>query len=229
MIILVPTCKAYSDAWVPFQALRKKFWPDCKYPVYIVTDELPQSGLPVGSYVVMDKDYGWCWNLRQSIIKYEREEFVLVLQEDFFFNAAVDNRLVDSALEVLKQDPRAAMVRLMPCPGPNRPFNDDFGIIDYETPYRVSCQATIWRKEPLIRILNQMPTNGTAAHFEIEGSKVKLANWNFYAAYVKHRDRFSYFVSAISRGQWNPQAVQFCKDNDIPIDTSRRPIEGRPS
>ena len=38
--ILILSCDKYSDAWDPFFALFRKFWPDCPYKVYLATNEL---------------------------------------------------------------------------------------------------------------------------------------------------------------------------------------------
>jgi len=73
----------------------------------------------------------------------------------------------------------------------------------------------------ILQIVDPSPTS-----FEIDGSRVLLANWNFYAAHRQLPFRFPYLVSAISRGQWNPDAIKLCEANNIPIDASRRPIEG---
>jgi len=130
MIILVPSCLAYSDAWGPFSALKKKFWSDCEYPTHLVTDSVVSKDHGFGSIISTGSDLGWCRNLLSAVKKFEVEDFILVLQEDFFFSSKVDNSLVENALNLLKSDPCAAMVRLMPCPGPDKPFDLDFGIID---------------------------------------------------------------------------------------------------
>lgn len=228
MKIIVPSCRAYSDAWEPFYGLMKKFWPDNPYPVYLVTDFMPyvQPDIKGASYIFLNYDYGWCTNLLKGIEKVNQydKDYILVLQEDFFISAPVDQSLINSALSLLAADPRAAFVRLMPCPGPDTPYDLDFGRIDYKAPYRISCQATIWREDVLKSILGSV--GGTAIDFELEGQLVPMEGWNFYSAHRQLPFRFPYLVSAISRGQWNPDAIRICKENNIPIDSSKRPIEG---
>jgi len=36
--VLIASCDAYSDAWAPFFALMKKYWPDCPYPIYLISN-----------------------------------------------------------------------------------------------------------------------------------------------------------------------------------------------
>lgn len=227
MKIIVPTCQAYSDAWEPFYGLMRKFWPDNPYPVYLVTDHMPyvKPDIKGLSAIFLNWDYGWCKNILKAIEKVSQydQEPILILQEDFFFSAPVDQSLINSALSLLAADPRAAFVRLMPCPGPDMAFNTDFGRIDYKAAYRISCQATIWQKDALVTVLESV--GGTAIDFEVKGQSVPMEGYNFYCAYRNLPFRFPYLVSAISRGQWNPDAIRICNENNVPIDSSRRPIE----
>lgn len=225
MKIIVPTCRAYADAWEPFFGLMKKFWPDNPYPVYVVTDFMPQVYSPAEKYLVLGYDYGWCKNLATGIRKLDDgDEFYLVLQEDFFFSDYVDTTLIESALSLLKERKTSAMVRLMPCPGPDIDIDKDFGRILYNSPYRVSCQATIWRKDALLTILDDVA--GSAIDFEVKGQSTPLQHLDFFAAHRILPFRFPYLVSAISRGEWNPDAIRLCEAHGIYIDSSKRPIEG---
>lgn len=224
MKIIVPTCRSYADAWEPFHGLMSKFWLDCPYPVFTVTDFMPSVYAPHKgeNYIVLGMDYGWCMNIAKAM-EQEPDDFYLILQEDFFFSDKVDQTLVESALSLLKARPEAAMVRLMPCPGPDIDVDKDFGKILYKSPYRVSCQATIWKKEPLLTILRSV--QGSAIDFEIKGQSVDLSKWEFFCAHRILPFRFPYLVSAISRGQWNPDALKLCKEHGIYLDSSKRPVE----
>ena len=36
--VVVSSCDAYSDAWKPFFKLFFKYWSDCPFPIYLVTN-----------------------------------------------------------------------------------------------------------------------------------------------------------------------------------------------
>lgn len=36
--VLVNSCDKYSETWIPFFTLLKKYWPDCEYPIYLNTE-----------------------------------------------------------------------------------------------------------------------------------------------------------------------------------------------
>ena len=44
--VLVPSCDAYADLWIPFFALFWRYWSDCPFPVYLGTNPVDgASGL----------------------------------------------------------------------------------------------------------------------------------------------------------------------------------------
>ena len=36
--VVILTCDSYSDIWEPFFKLKNKYWPDCKYDTYLITE-----------------------------------------------------------------------------------------------------------------------------------------------------------------------------------------------
>src|SRR5436305_14914475 len=73
--IVVSSCDAFFDAWRPFAAFLHKFWPDCPFDTFLVTNALdvrsPRiQALPVG------QDQGWSSNLL-GILKQLSHPYVL--------------------------------------------------------------------------------------------------------------------------------------------------------
>lgn len=228
MEIVVASCGKYSDAWKPFVGLFRKFWPDCPYKLNLITDKLtaPWDG---DNAIVVGDDLGWGDNLvagLRSLKSYAKH--ILLLQEDFFLNAPVNSDTIRSVLSEMNSNPNIGCFRLYPCPGPDLPFSDWYGLIRHDAPYRVSCQAAIWyRPELEIMAVHQ----GTAADFEIIGtarSKNRCACVKFMS--IKRYDDtnkwpFQYYCSAITRGMWEPDAVAFARAQGIDVDTTKRPIK----
>src|SRR5450432_3091763 len=85
--IVISSCDAFFDAWRPFAFFFRKFWPDCQFPVHLITNELQiQSSfihaIPVG------EDRGWASNMKRALDEIDAAR-VLYLQEDYFLNAPV--------------------------------------------------------------------------------------------------------------------------------------------
>jgi hypothetical protein len=223
MEIVVASCRAYSDAWEPFQALFRKFWKDCPYHVTLVTDFADERWR--GRFLQAGTDLGWSRNLIHGL-SLVQSEHVLLMMEDFFLNDKVDNQIIWQALKTFQTDGKVQCIRLMPCPGPDgEDYNEYFGRITIGAPYRVSCQTAIWRKSSLERLLR---LTNDAWSFEIDGTNMRTEG-DFLSVYRKQPFPFSYYNSAINRGKWNPGALEFCRNNGVSVDTSRRPVEGSPS
>lgn len=225
MDIVVASCAAYSDAWVPFVGLFRKFWPDCPYRLCLVTDRLAE---PWAGDVAIEigQDLGWGPNLVAGLRKLGGSPHVLLMQEDFFLSAPVRTDVVARALAVMRESNHNACFRLFPCPGPDMALNDWYGLVKHDAPYRVSCQSAIWLRSELEFMAHEMPT---AAHFEIEGTCKSAKRCGCLRFFSTLRTESSlwplqYYCSAITRGQWEPDAVAFARAQGVSVDTSRRPL-----
>lgn len=207
MKILVASCLAYRDAHEPFFRLFDKFWPDCPYERVLIADAKPKAD----------------WSKSIADFAVGIADDLLMFQEDFFLNAPVQTELVDEALEEMHRV-NAGAVRLYPCPGANRDYgHPHYGIINRGTPYRISCQATIWRSDYLATIAK---ITGSPSDFEISGTWFANSFPDTVLAFKRECEPWplSYICSAIGRGKWNPDAINLCKRLDIPIDLSLREI-----
>lgn len=228
MRIAVVSCAKYVDCWLPFFACFRKFWPTCKYPIFLITDTIP-TDYRFASEAFNDvwlRVYGpeMPWSRTVARFASETNGETIVFQDDFWLNAPVNELLIEKGIEQLRER-NAAMVRLYPCPGGDIPYgNNWYAEIPKGTPYRVSCQLSAWRNVALYRIASQCDS---PADFEIKGSKLSNDFAEPFIAFRRDQQPYpvSYFCSAVSRGQFNPQAVEFCRQEEIPLDLSMRPIQ----
>jgi len=227
--IAVISCWGYRDAWKPFFELLDKFWPNCPYPVDLLTDRMEvysdtkQATVSLGKYSgkrdVIVHPGSWCEILADYAAGLG-EEPCMLFQEDFLLTASVKQELIEDALDWLNFG--MGMVRLYPCPGANQDGLDtNYAIIPQGLPYRISCQVSIWRPQFLYAIASRF---NTPSEFEIEGTK--LADELLDAVMAFKRDLqpwpLEYLCSAISRGKWNPDAKKLCEANGIQADWSMR-------
>lgn len=224
--VVVNSCSGYSDAWKPFVRLLRKFWPECPYEAAIISDGCHKKWegdleIDVGN------DQGWMQNLAMGLARFTMDSKIILLQEDFFFCDFINQIMVEMAVKKLDDNKDISCIRLYPCPGPNSFLDSNFGLIDKDAEYRISCQAAIWRCDYLQDLLRKLIDEhgcSSPADFEIVGTRSKPIG-EFLSVYRDLPAPLPYLVSAISRGKWNPDAIKLCKKFNIPIDTSRRGIE----
>lgn len=226
MKLVVISCWKYRDAWKPFFALLEHFWPE--HPkTWLLTDyllefdyHLPES---INVFSCGSPSYSWCDVLLTFLAENDGES-VLLMQEDFFLTAKVNDSLIRMA-ETLLKDPEVGAVRLYPCPGANVESSSPYwGKVSKFTPYRISCQATVWHPAFLANIaINCI----TPWDFEIVGSPFADGNLKEDVLAFKREVQpwpMNYLCSGISRGLWNPDSKRLCDRLGIENNWSMRPM-----
>lgn len=226
--IVVATCHKYRDAWLPFADLFRLFWPDCTYDRVFVTDE--PAIMPEWRIIASRRSGGWCMTLQDGLARIS-SDYVLLLQEDFWFTAAPNVAGIKIAEQWLNMNSDFGCVRLAPIPGPDgEDLTDDLGLIMRSADYYCSCQASLWRCEYLLQILDMCAATASAASasdFETQGSAIVRKQGMKHASWKRGLVPYpvSYLCSAISRGKWSPSALAFAKNMGVTVDTSLREIE----
>lgn len=232
MLILCASCQAYSDAWMPFSTLFQRFWPDCPYRRVLFSDR-PEPMVEIPGFEFLQiADDGWIRNLLKMLAMYP-DQNVAVFQEDFFICYPVKTDVVDR-LDRWLETTNYAMCRLYPCPGANDEVEivPGVGAITQYSPYRASCQVAIWRRVDLMELCRRLLNNGYTKiqDFELQGSRLiddfRLCGW--IRKEVGHPSDWPlcYHCSAIAAGKWMQGAVEFCKQQNVPLSNKRGIIFG---
>jgi hypothetical protein len=215
--VLIPSCEAYSDLWRPCLNLFWRHWPDCPFPVYLGSDRLAYDDPRVGM-IFSDRGRNWTNQVRDYVERIEAE-YVILLLEDFFIRRSIDTAEVLWCVEAARAL-NAAMLRLVPRPRPDRPVNGyNFGRVDVGAPYRVSTQATLWRRDALLDLFR---TGESIWEFEVKGSvRSRVMGDGFYCVYKPIID---YGFHVVERGKWFRKEASRFGRMGIGCDFSRRPI-----
>ncbi len=218
--VVVSSCDAFFDAWRPFQAFFERFWADCPFDVFLLTNELRVRSarlrpLPVGP------DRGWSSNLLFALEKIEHP-YLLYLQEDYFLTAPVDRpQMARDFAHVIEGGADSLCFRARSAPDPGmRPLNDRFGVVPLESDGRTRCQVTLWKRSALQSILR---VGETAWNFEARGS-ARTQKMEILSYLRRENAPIPYLMSAISRGLWMPEAIALCRNYGVTIDPFFRPI-----
>jgi hypothetical protein len=220
--ILIASCKAYSDSWGPFFTLFFRYWPDCPFPVYLVT-EGGESPDPRVNMVTLSKDRGWSDNVREAL-QIINLPYVMYILDDVPLMKKVDTSRILSLFELMQRE-KAGYLRLYPSPGPNRSYKNykEVGEIAGDAPYRTSTMAAFWD----VNVLRSLLVVGENAwQFEIIGTERSRAlEQPFLSVWPKDGAAIDHFATAIKKGRWQWDAVRFLKKEGIEVDRSRRAVE----
>ncbi len=219
--VLVVSCDGYSDLWALFFELFKKFWPDCPFKIYLLSNTLKTEfhgveNIPVG------KDISWSDNLLKAI-GCINEEYVLLFIDDLFLCRPVDTKDVQQVFGWIEAH-KPNCVRMncyadnVPVENkPDKPYNNLVGIVSPSMNYRVSTVLTVWKTGFLSSMLRR---NENAWEFEINGSRRSNAFDGFYATW---RNYFP-VVNCVIRGKWRKGAIKKINALGITIPAGKRAV-----
>jgi hypothetical protein len=209
MAVLIVSCDNYSDLWPTFFELFRRFWPDCPYPVYLLSNrkQCPEPGV---STIAVGDDISWSDNLKTALEQIP-EKYVLMWIDDLLLLKPVDNiRLAQVCLSFKELE--GNYLRLNPTIKADAPCNELFGTVSPGTIYRASTVLSLWRKTVLDDLLK---AGESAWDFEIHGTVRSDSYARFFAA---HEDLFV-VENGVIKGKWRNKAYKaisaLCPDLDL--------------
>lgn len=223
--LIISSCDKCSDLWFPFFKLLKEYWPKFERKVYLCTDakQFSVTGFDISCPLNMPKGSTWSENL-MSLLEQMDEEYVLMMLEDFWLKSKVDVLQLQRCEQIMTQDAGIGFICMVHQLDPSKenPVSKDYPeLIEYgcNTPYRVTTQAGLWRRDYLLRLLRR---HESAWWFEMFGSK--RSRRYAYRSYVVNRSIFEYDDGGVLfRGSYVSEYVErFVKDHKIMLNPQRR-------
>jgi hypothetical protein len=226
---LISSCDGFSDCWKPYYHGLHKYWPDCPYDIFIVTN-FKESGDSLVQAIKVGKDKGWSRNTSQALNDVTTP-YVIYTHEDFWINRKVQTQVIEEYIELMDKD-KADYIRLYPCPEPDYECEDDkrLGILADDAAYRTSLQVGLWRKS----VFQELIVAGENPwQFEINGT---IRSKKYGARFLSVK-RFwdtngkpfhygiDYVCTAINKGKWSKAAKIYAEQEGLKIDFSNRPNE----
>lgn len=207
--VVITTCYKYREAWDPFFVLLNEYWSDCPYPIYMITDKGSYNNIKT---VTLPYDLGFSGNLIHGLNNI-KESNIIYFHEDFLPIKKFNNKKILELVKIFNEN-KFACLRLYPCPKPTISWskNPELGILQKGDPYRISCQTAIWSKSFLKKFLIPGETGWA---FEINGT-IRSNNYNEEFVSV-WKTPTPYFCTAIVKGKWLPEAVDFVKKKGFVI------------
>ena len=152
--ILVMSCDAYRDLWHDFAVLKKKYWADCEYPTYLVTNntECEEEGIKT---ICCGDDLNWTGRLLFAL-NTVKSKYVFLLLEDYYITNTVDSKTVRDVVEFIK-DNNVKYYKLEERAWLDANYYNNSSylkVIDDKVPYGISLVSSIWDVSFLQTILD---------------------------------------------------------------------------
>lgn len=149
---VVVSCDKYSDMWEPLFKCLFKYWPDCPYEKYLITNHMNLAN-PEINVIMIGDDEEYSDNIRKALKKIEHEWVILWL-DDVFIAEKVNTKRFQNILEYVKFqksasfkfDPRMPMAYVA----------DSFqevGRLPKGIKYRAGIGSTFYNRKVLLKLL----------------------------------------------------------------------------
>jgi hypothetical protein len=212
--IVVSSCDAFFDAWRPFAFFFRKHWPDCPFPVHLITNELQVRSawirpLPVGT------DRGWATNMQAALTQIATSH-ILYFQEDYFLTGPVDDqRLAADIGFALEQDADSFAFSDLSLLEPEfrQSTSERFALVPEDSKGRTRLQVALWKRDAFAALL--VPGEN-AWNMEARGSD-RSRGLRIFSYARQELVPVPYLMSAILRGLWTPEALALCRAHGVRI------------
>jgi hypothetical protein len=188
---LILSCDAYSGLWDAHFRCLNKYWADCPFPKYILTNnkDFDRPGIQT---IKVGEDVTWSANLLKALQLLKQEyNYVLVTFDDLFLVEKVNSRRLDTVLDSF-HSLDGQFLQLIKWYNRPRKVNDHLGLVEKHSLYRPNCVFTLWNISVLEGLL--MPEEN-AWEFEKKGS---ARSDNYEGFYVVLKTVFNYRNTVIT-------------------------------
>jgi hypothetical protein len=210
--VLVVSCDNYADLWRPFFKLFKRFWADCPFPVYLLSNELKGDFTDINN-ITVGKDISWSDSLKTGLLQINAE-YVLMVIDDLFFTGPVNTeRLMVVCDEFIKV--QGNYLRLNPTVKADMPYNEHFGLVSKGSYYRTSTVFSLWKKNILMDLLK---SGESPWEFEVFGTVRSDAYGDFYSTLT----HFFPNVNGVIKGKWQRSAIKRLQKLGIKLELDTR-------
>lgn len=151
--VLLCTCKKYEFLVEPFLKLFKKYWPGFANKIYINSDGKFKGSELSDNLVVINNDNFVNWSDRLiNSLKQIKEEYVLLVLDDFFFKGPVHQEQFEAVFEYQKRN-KIKCVQFYPQNKLNKKTSfPNFVSRMRFAPYRISAQICMYEKKYLLKV-----------------------------------------------------------------------------
>lgn len=224
--IVVSSCDFFKDCWEPFIYSIKKFWEECPYPIYIVSNN-DSIDTPAGiSFIKVGEDKKFASNLRAAIKEVDAD-YIIYLQDDYWLNKRVNNDDIAQHLDYCIQH----QVDYLRLTFPFQKGEDVNGLYrkhELTQRYAICLQAAIWKRVTLLALLREgdsgwdfeykIQQHAIQSHVGIKVLGIKQEYANSGINYVRG--------TAVRKGLWTIEGYHFLNDNGFDQLLEKRGKEG---
>lgn len=213
--IFISSCDKYKHAWQIQRHCFDKYWSDCPFDVYFVTNFAKP---PFGHHIITGPDKGWARTTLRALVKFPHP-YLIFLLEDYWFNEPVNTKGLKELIWMIQTNHNIKHIRLYASKESKRikrvSHSGYTETMNQDEPYRCSLNAGLWRTDYFRSMLEQV---GEATIHECEHKFSQLSKDDLILT-VKEMDFIKYDIdkNMVERGEFTGHAHEFIKKEEIKL------------
>lgn len=226
LAIFIDSFDGNADVWPAFFSIQEYYWKDCIFDKYLISNFLDYKMNRV-TIIKTGEERSW-FPMTIKGLESINEDYVLFLLEDYAISKAISN---DEILKIVEKMKELNIYYYRLTCSEKFPKLKDFIEVPESTPYPISLQPAIWRRESMISILKKLDHDGAKTPWDFEKYFIQMyskacQNKTIKGIRYDSRDILGY-KNLIVQGRWDPRVVKFFKKKGIELDIGQRPYMTR--
>ena len=217
--IVVMSCDSYSDLWDGFFETKERFWKDCPFNTYLVTNN-KQCDLKHAVSIKCGDEFNWVGRLRECL-KTIKEDTIILMLEDYYISNYVDQKEVESLVDFLSQENVSyCKLETRGTKFPKKYKKDYIRLITPDIRYGMSLITSVWKKSFLLDVLGE--DDYTAWEFEIRRNMADDTSKTTDKLCLCDIRNILNISHMVQRGKYLRSGLRFLKKQKVIIDYSKR-------
>jgi len=230
-VVLVSSCDAFNDCWDPMIYSLKKFWPDCPFPIYFISNYLKILDEKI-NFVNVGKDLAFSSNLRYAIQKLDCD-YIIYFQDDYFLidyvnSNAIKNHIIhcnENNIDFLKIHANDFLLR-----DNNRISESDYCTNPINIRYSINTSVAVWKKCTLEKLCIEGYSGWDWERHIISfinQNKIEINSEMLHSSCYKDKSIITLPGGAVAKGRWTQKGIIFLRENGFNDLVKKREIEGK--
>lgn len=225
MSIFVLSCDKYEDVWDNFFAIKDKFWPDCNFKWYLVTESKQYHRKDV---TTINASGNWSTRYRKAV-EFVDTPYICSFLDDYFIVSPVDNQRINNLVDFLTIHKVSYLNlddgfnHIQKTPNLQH-FSEDIVVIPAHMKYGVDTAGAIWDRNYLLEKLG----NGDYSAWQFELDRCieadSEAGLNGTLLLDQKQSLNISKIPVIIQGAYYPPALEDFKKRGVIIDVKDRTV-----
>lgn len=229
--IVISSCDAFSDCWIPMIYSLNSFWADCPYQINFISNKKKFNDKKI-RFINVGKDKGFASNLKYALNQIDAD-FIIYFQEDYFLTTHVNtiaimnhiNYCYDRNIDFLKIHANDFLLR-----DNYRIGESDYCMNPIDVRYSINTSIAIWKKDTLKKLCVEgysgWDWERNIISF-IKTNNIKVKSEILHSSFYKDKSIISVSGGAVMKGRWTQAGKAFLLENGFEDTLESRDVEGK--